>query len=41
MLLGNLPFWGLIKWNVAPLQSMRNAIEYDRKVVEAMKASGR
>jgi hypothetical protein len=39
--LGNLPFWGLIKWNVTPLQSMRTAIERDRKAVEAMKASRR
>jgi hypothetical protein len=39
--LGNLPFWGLIKWSVTPLQSMRSAIERDRKAVEAMKASRR
>ncbi len=39
--LGNLPFWGLIKWNVTPLQSMRSAIERDRKAVEAAKASRR
>ena len=39
--LGNLPFWGLIKWNVTPLQSVRSAIERDRKAVDAMKASRR
>jgi len=38
-ILGNLPFWGLVKWNVTPLQSVRSAIERDRKAVEAMKAS--
>jgi len=40
-ILGNLPFWGLVKWNVTPLQSIRSAIERDRKAVEAMKSSRR
>ncbi|MGA2462364.1 MAG: muconolactone Delta-isomerase family protein [Candidatus Bathyarchaeia archaeon] len=39
--LGSLPFWGLIKWNVTPLQTIRGAIERDRKAVERMKASKR
>jgi muconolactone delta-isomerase len=40
-MLGSLPFWGLLRWNVTPLQSFRSAIERDRKTVEAMKASRR
>ena len=40
-ILGNLPFWGLVRWDVTPLQSIRSAIERDRKAVEAMKASRR
>jgi muconolactone delta-isomerase len=40
-MLGSLPFWGLLRWNVTPLQSFRSAIERDRKAVEAMKASRR
>ena len=37
--IGGLPFWGLVKWNVTPLQSVRSGIERDRRAVEAMKAS--
>ena len=40
-MLGGLPFWGLVTWDVTPLQSIRSAVERDRKAVEAMKASRR
>jgi muconolactone delta-isomerase len=40
-MLGSLPFWGLLRWDVTPLGSFRNAIERDRKAAEAMKASRR
>jgi len=40
-ILAGLPFWGLIKWDVTPLQSIRSAVERDRKAVEALKASRR
>ena len=40
-ILAGLPFWGLVTWEVTPLQSIRSAIERDRKAVEAMKASRR
>ena len=40
-MLGELPFWGLVNWNVTPLVPFRSAIEHDRKAAEAMKASRR
>ena len=40
-ILAALPFWGLVTWDVTPLQSIRSAIERDRKSVEALKASRR
>lgn len=40
-ILGSLPFWGLVKWHVTPLQTVRSAIERDRKAVERLKASRR
>lgn len=36
--IGGLPFWGLVKWTVAPLTSFRSAIERDHRAVEAMRA---
>jgi len=39
--IGGLPFWGLVKWGVTPLTSVRNAIERDRRAVEGMKAAKR
>jgi len=40
-ILAGLQFWGLVTWDVTPLQSIRSAIERDRKAVEALKASRR
>jgi muconolactone delta-isomerase len=40
-ILADLPFWALVKWDVTPLQSIRSAIERDRKAVEGLKASRR
>jgi hypothetical protein len=40
-MLGELPFWGLVNWNVTPLIPFRSAIERDRKAAEAMKTSRR
>jgi muconolactone delta-isomerase len=31
-LLSSLPFWGLIKWDVAPLQSFRSTYDREREV---------
>lgn len=39
-LLASLPFWGLVKWDVIPLQSYRSAHDRDRGAMErAMAAS--
>lgn len=40
-LLASLPFWGLLKWHVRPLQSFRSALERDRAVVEPIKAAAK
>ncbi|MBI4552749.1 MAG: hypothetical protein HY710_10845 [Candidatus Latescibacteria bacterium] len=40
-LLASLPFWGLVKWHVRPLQTWRSAIERDRSVVQHLKAKGK
>jgi hypothetical protein len=37
-MLRSLPFWGLMKWEVTPLQSVQSAIDQDRKIIEQMKA---
>ncbi len=37
-LLSSLPFWGLVKWQVKPLQSARSTIERDRRVIERLRA---
>jgi hypothetical protein len=37
-LLTSLPFWGLVKWQVRPLQSARSTAERDRRVAEQIKA---
>ena len=36
-LLSSLPFWGLVKWQVKPLQSARSTIERDRRVIERLR----
>jgi hypothetical protein len=33
-LLASLPFWGLVKWDVTPLQSFASTIERDRAAFE-------
>ena len=38
-LLTSLPFWGYIKWDVIPLQSVRSTIERERGVVAAMRGA--
>ena len=37
-ILRGLPFWGVLKWQVTPLQSPRSAIEHDRPRLQEMKA---
>lgn len=36
-LLTSLPFWGMMKWQVRPLQSMRSAVERERKLLSQVK----
>jgi muconolactone delta-isomerase len=36
-LLGDCPYWGLIKWNVKPLQSPSERAAADRRRLEEMK----
>lgn len=38
-LLASLPFWGLVRWHVRPLQSFRSCHERDRRVTEHLKAN--
>jgi hypothetical protein len=37
-LLTSLPFWGMMKWHVRPLQSMRSTVERERASLERLKA---
>jgi hypothetical protein len=30
-----LPFWGAMRWNIAPIQSVQSAIEQDRESIKA------
>lgn len=34
-----LPFWGLVKWHVRPLQSVRSALERDRRAIAQLRAA--
>ena len=34
--LSSLPFWGMIKWSVRPMQSARSAAERERKVIKQL-----
>jgi hypothetical protein len=36
--LASLPFWGMLKWRVTPLQSTRSAIARERGVAERLGA---
>lgn len=38
-LLISLPFWGLVKWEVLPLDSFKNRAEMERQAVERLKES--
>ena len=35
----SLPFWGLVTWQVRPLQSARSTVERKRRVVERIRAA--
>lgn len=37
-LLTSLPFWGMMKWHVRPLQSMRSCVERERAGLERLRA---
>ena len=37
-LLSDLPVWGLIKWDVLPIQSFKSADDRDRKFIDRLKA---
>jgi hypothetical protein len=36
-MLQSLPFWGIIKWSVVPMESLRSRIEMQKKIVEKLK----
>jgi muconolactone delta-isomerase len=38
-LLQGLPFWGLLKWDITPLQNFGDRAAQDRQRAEAMKSS--
>jgi hypothetical protein len=38
-ILQGLPFWGLVKWTVTPLQEYRERAADEKKAIEQMKAS--
>lgn len=38
-LLQNLPFWGVVRWNVTPLQGFRERAAGERQVLERLKAA--
>jgi muconolactone delta-isomerase len=35
-LLSSLPFWGMMKWQVRPLQSIRSAVEREKEFLNKM-----
>jgi hypothetical protein len=35
-LLTSLPFWGMMKWQVRPLQSIRSAVEREKEIFKKM-----
>lgn len=37
--LSSLPFWGLVRWQVRPLQSFRSALERDRRLTERLRGT--
>jgi hypothetical protein len=38
-MLASLPFWGMLKWSVVPLQSTRSTIERERGLLQARAAA--
>jgi hypothetical protein len=40
-LLRNLPFWGVLKWNVTPLQSFEGRAAMEREVVKQLTKGAR
>ena len=38
-ILMELPFWGLVHWKVTPLESFRERLSEERKVIERLKKS--
>jgi len=38
-LLGSLPFWGQMKWEVRAMQSLSSVVERERDIVEQTKAA--
>jgi hypothetical protein len=36
--LRSLPFWGVMRWTVSPLQSFQSAIDQNREAAQAMRA---
>lgn len=38
-LLGSLPFWGQMKWDVRAMQSLSSVVERERSIVEQTKAA--
>jgi hypothetical protein len=38
--LATLPFWGLVKWHVRPLQTFRSTADRERQVAEQIKSAG-
>ena len=38
-LLGSLPFWGQMKWEVRGMQSLSSTVERERGIVEQTKAA--
>jgi hypothetical protein len=40
-MLRDLPFWGLLEWDVSPLQSFANRAAKERSVLQAIKAGSK
>jgi hypothetical protein len=38
-MLAGLPFWGIVQWEVRPLQSVRSAVERERSAVQMIRSA--
>ncbi len=38
-MLASLPFWGLVKWEVRPLQSVRSTVDRERNVAQGIRSA--